>query len=161
MVRTEINKESPPVLLIDTCVWLDLAKDYNQRPLLSALEALFECKEIELLVPELVIEELARNKARIVEESGRSLTTALKRAREAMAAFGDKRRKKMALKEMHEVDLRLLNLGDQVAEMFIRVDALIKASRHVQVSDNVKTARSALRNKLRSTATNTRQIRAS
>ncbi len=121
-------------------------QDYNQRPLLSALEALFECKEIELLVPELVIEELARNKARIVEESGRSLTTALKRAREAMAAFGDKRRKKMALKEMHEVDLRLLNLGDQVAEMFIRVDALIKASRHVQVSDNVKIrARSALR----------------
>ena len=27
-------------ILIDTCVWLDLAKDYKQQPMLTALEEL-------------------------------------------------------------------------------------------------------------------------
>src|SRR5262245_22622964 len=136
--HAQTEKATAPVLMIDTCVWLDLAKEYNQRALLSALETLFERKEIELIVPELVLDELEHNKARIVEESGRSLTAALKRAREAMAAFGDKRRKKAALQEMHEVDLKLLNLGDQAAEMFNRVDALLSASEKIPLTDEVK-----------------------
>jgi hypothetical protein len=32
---------APPFqILIDTCVWIDLAKDYQQPPVLAALEAL-------------------------------------------------------------------------------------------------------------------------
>jgi hypothetical protein len=38
-------------LLIDTCVWLDLAKDYRQQPVISALEDLVAAEGIELLVP--------------------------------------------------------------------------------------------------------------
>jgi predicted nucleic acid-binding protein len=87
-----------PVLMIDTCVWLELAKDYNQKSLVKALETLVARGEIELMVPEIVVTELERNKARIVEESGRSLTAALKRAREAMNTFGDPRRKRTALR---------------------------------------------------------------
>src|SRR5690348_4569735 len=97
----------PPILLIDTCVWLDLAKDHHQEALLRAMETLVERKELGLAVPCVVAEELARNKARIVEESGRSLAAALKRAREVVAVFGDRRRKRSALREIDEVDHKL------------------------------------------------------
>jgi PIN domain-containing protein len=124
--------------MIDTCVWLELAKDYNQKSLVKALETLVARGEIQLIVPEIVVTELERNKARIVEESGRSLTAALKRAREAMNTFGDSRRKRTALREMHEVDLKLLNLGDGVAEMLGRVERLLAAGRVVATTDAVK-----------------------
>jgi hypothetical protein len=44
----------PLHLLIDTCVWLDLAKDYRQLPLLSALEELVRQGEVILIVPDIV-----------------------------------------------------------------------------------------------------------
>ena len=38
-------------ILIDTCVWLDLAKDYQQQPILTALEDLIRMGDIELILP--------------------------------------------------------------------------------------------------------------
>jgi PIN domain len=62
-------------ILIDTCVWLDLAKDYQQQPILTALEELIRLGEIELILPRTVLDEFARNKAHVIEESS-SLCTA-------------------------------------------------------------------------------------
>ena len=59
-------------ILIDTCVWIDLAKDYHQTVLLGALEELIRHKEVALILPRTVVDEFARNKARVIEESSRS-----------------------------------------------------------------------------------------
>jgi hypothetical protein len=56
-------------LLIDTCVWLDLAKDSQQKALLGVLEELVSLNEVSLLVPRIVVDEFARNKARVAEEN--------------------------------------------------------------------------------------------
>lgn len=61
-------------ILIDTCVWLDLAKDYQQQAILSALEELLRQGDIALILPRVVIDEFNRNKERIIEESSRSLS---------------------------------------------------------------------------------------
>jgi hypothetical protein len=61
-------------ILIDTSVWLDVAKDYRQQTLLSALEELTKRGIVVLLVPDIVREEFARNKARIIEDSRRIWT---------------------------------------------------------------------------------------
>ena len=42
------EKNSLFKILIDTCVWLDLAKDYQQQPILTALEELIRMGDIEL-----------------------------------------------------------------------------------------------------------------
>lgn len=52
-------------ILIDTCVWLDLAKDYQQQPIVTALEELIRLGDIELILPRTVLDEFARNKARV------------------------------------------------------------------------------------------------
>jgi hypothetical protein len=57
-------------LLIDTCVWLDLVKDYQQQAILGALEELTRQGEVSLILPRTVVDEFARNKARVIEESG-------------------------------------------------------------------------------------------
>jgi predicted nucleic acid-binding protein len=76
-------------LLIDTSVWIDLAKDYREQPVLNALEDLISTRQIKLIVPQIVIDEFSRNKARIIEEARRSLQTHFRLVREAVNRFGD------------------------------------------------------------------------
>ena len=51
-------------LLIDTSVWLDLTKDPRHMPLLAALSAMIEAGEVELILPQIIPEEFARNRDR-------------------------------------------------------------------------------------------------
>jgi PIN domain-containing protein len=64
------RQRKPVFLVVDTCVWLDLAKDYSQEPLLSALEDLVRMNFVSLIIPKIVVDELDRNKERVIEESG-------------------------------------------------------------------------------------------
>ena len=64
-------------LLIDTSVWLDLAKDYRQLPILDALSAMSKADELTLILPRIVVDEFERNKERVIAESKRSLSSSL------------------------------------------------------------------------------------
>ena len=63
-------------------------------------EELTKTSEIRLVVPRTILDELARNRGRLVEESGRSLSAALKRAKEAAEKFGDPKHKRVANREL-------------------------------------------------------------
>jgi hypothetical protein len=76
-------------LLVDTSVWLDLAKDYRQQPVISALEDLVESGEIELLVPQVVLDEFAHNKERVAADAKRSLQSHFNLVRDAVNRFGE------------------------------------------------------------------------
>jgi PIN domain len=84
-------------ILVDTCVWLDLAKDYQGQPVLEVLEELVRQKQVSIILPQNVLDEFTRNKARVAEESGRSLSGALKRAKEAVDRLGNSRKKRFVL----------------------------------------------------------------
>jgi hypothetical protein len=125
-------------ILIDTCVWLDLAKDYQQRTILDALEELVRQREITIPLPRVVIEEFARNRARIIEDGSRSLSSTLKRAKEAVEKFGDPRQKRAVMRQLNEVDYRLPTLGDAVVEAVGRIEELFAKSSVVETSDGIK-----------------------
>ena len=63
----------------------DLAKDYSQESLLSALEELVRMGQVQLVTPALVIEEFKRNRDRVVEDAGRSIGSTMRRAKELLA----------------------------------------------------------------------------
>jgi hypothetical protein len=62
-------------LLVDTCVWLDLAKDPKQEPVLRAAEALIRAGNLSLIVPAIVLDEFRRNRDRIAKDSAKSLSS--------------------------------------------------------------------------------------
>jgi PIN domain len=127
-------------LMIDTCVWLDLAKDYSQWSLLSALEELIRMGQVSLLTPQLVIEEFGRNKERIVEESGRSIGSTLKRAKEMLTKLGDEKEKAEAIKQLNEIDQQSVNYRDAASEGVKRIEALFERSTQVRTSPDIKLA---------------------
>jgi hypothetical protein len=125
-------------ILIDTCVWLDLAKDHQQQTILAALEELVRQREITLLLPRIIIEEFARNRARCIEDGSRSLSSMLKRAKDAVEKFGTPRGKRAVLLQLNEVDFRLPTLGDAAVETVGRIEKLFADSEVIETSDTVK-----------------------
>jgi len=125
-------------LLIDTCVWLDLAMDSQQEPLLQALEELIDGKSVELILPQPILDEFARNKARVAEDATRSISSTLKRAREFVGKFGSGRHQRIALAELNEIDHRLPSLGDAATEAIARIERLFQRSTVIEVSDAIK-----------------------
>jgi hypothetical protein len=124
--------------LIDTCVWLDLAKDYKQRAILSALEELIQQGEIELILPRTIISEFARNKGRVIEDSSRSLSSTLKRVKEAVEKFGDPRQKRTVLRQLNDMDHRLPTLGEAAVDTIGRIENLFARMPVIEISDAVK-----------------------
>ena len=131
-------------LLVDTCVWLDLAKDPEQLPLLGVLEELVTLNEVRLVVPRIVLTEIARNKSRIVHESGRSMSSVFKRVKEAVDKFGNPKKKRLALEQLNDVDHRIPLLGESVNTAISRIESLLNSSPIIEINDAVK-ARAAQR----------------
>jgi hypothetical protein len=140
----------PPVfLVIDTCVWLDLAKDYSQQPLLAALEELVRIGQVSLVTPKLVIDEFNRNKERVVEDSGRSIGSTMRRAKEMLTKFGDEKERDAAIRALNEIDQRSVNYRDAALEGVKRIGALFESSTVVKTSQDIKlrAAERALKNR--------------
>jgi hypothetical protein len=125
-------------LLIDTCVWLDMAKDYRHQPTLNALEQMIDAGEAIVMLPTQAVDEFARNKERIIKESGKSLSSTFKRVKDAVRRFGRPEGKEAALASMDDVDHRITILGEAVNESIQRIEAIFSRAQLIETTDDVK-----------------------
>lgn len=124
-------------LLIDTCVWLDIVKDHRQAAVLDTLEALIRDEQLRLLLPRIVVDEFLRNKNRVVEESSRSLSSSLKRVKEAVHRLGEGRGKRVAIEHLEELDHRLPHLGEAAVEAVVKIETLFASVPIIESSDSI------------------------
>lgn len=122
-------------LMIDTCVWLDIAKDYRQRPTIGALEELVKADVIDLIVPQQVIVEFGRNKDRIIKESGQSLASVFRRVKDAVRQFGEDDGREDALRQLSNVDHRITLLGEAVNDGIGRIEVLFAGAEILETDD--------------------------
>jgi len=125
-------------ILIDTCVWLDLAKDPHQHSLIAVLEELILMREVSLIVPRIVVNEFQRNKTRVAAESSKSLSSVFKRVKEAVEKFGDPTKKLDVLKQLNDVDYRLPILGESAIGSIAQIEKLLIGSAIIETSDDLK-----------------------
>lgn len=126
--------------MLDTCVWLDLAQPINE-PLLAALEQIVQLEDIEILVPQLVRDEFARNKPRIIKESGRSVAAALKRASSAVSSYKDARKRATALDVLRDVEHELDHASDVTSGAMSRIEKLFATvPTHASTNDAMQEA---------------------
>jgi PIN domain len=81
-------------MLVDTCVWLDMAKTPSQSKNLEILFNLRAEELIDIIVPEIVLDEFLRNKDRVINDYVKSVATTLSRAKEIVVQQGGKKRTK-------------------------------------------------------------------
>ena len=127
-------------LLVDTCVWLDLAKDYREQPVISALEDLIAAREIKLVVPQVVLEEFSRNKQRVIEDARRSLQSHFRLVREAVNRFGDDQSRAAILAALNEVDHKIFTGNESVIDSVEKIEELLAAQPALSTTDAIKRA---------------------
>ena len=118
-------------VLIDTCIWLDLAKSYRSAPLVHALNELCNNAELEIIVPDVVREEFARNKERVVQESIKSLQTHVRIVRQAIPTFADEISKRDALDALDKINFATSISSAQ--DMVGLVEQLMNHSENISV----------------------------
>ena len=125
-------------LLVDTCVWLDMAKDYRHQPTLAALEQMIQACEVALVLPTQSVDEFTRNKDRIIRDGGKSLSSTFKRVKEAVPQFAKAEGREDTLATLDDVDCRITILGEAAHESIQRIEKLFSAASLVETNDAVK-----------------------
>ena len=125
-------------LLIDTSVWLDLAKDYRRSAVLTAIEELIDAGTIELIMPKVIVDEFARNRDSVVEHSRRSLSSHIKRVREAVLEFAEEERQASTLRELGEIEHTLAMKGEVSRRTLERIERAMASCPSIAPSEDTK-----------------------
>jgi hypothetical protein len=136
-------------MLADTCIWENLAKDPQQRPLLNVIFELETSGDLGLIVPRIVLEEFERRKERISKENTHSVSSLLKRIKAIVGKHGDGDGKAIALEQLNLVDNKLPRLGDAVETAVANIETLLRRGETVETTDPImlRVARRALEKK--------------
>lgn len=125
-------------LLIDTCVWLDLAKDPSSEPIISALKMLIEKGELALHCPILIQEEFARNKERVAEVATQRLSQEFKRIRKVVDQFGEDDEKGVVIGALDDIHHKLPILTESVFHNIENIEKLFDTANSPDTSEEIK-----------------------
>ena len=126
-------------MLIDTCVWLDLAKDPKQLPILSTVEELLRLGNISLIVPHIVLDEFQRNRERIAKESAKSLSAHFRLVKEAVSKLGgDQEKMQVVLSHLDDVNHKIPIIGGEAVSTLDRIEKLLTTASILETSESVK-----------------------
>ena len=126
-------------ILIDTCVWFDIAKDSKQHPLIGVVEQMVREKLIELIVPSVVIDEFNRNRERIANDSAKSLSTHFRLVKDAIGKVGgDKQKTNSVLTYLNDIDYKLPLIGGAAAGILDRIEKLLVSAKRIDATEAIK-----------------------
>ena len=126
--------------LVDTCVWLDLAKDHQQAPaLLNVIEQMIKEELLALIVPRIVLEEFKRNRDRIEKDSARSLASHFRQVKDAVNKVGGPKAKtKNILRRLDDVNHKATIIGGAASGILDRIEKLLSSEVPVDATDALK-----------------------
>jgi PIN domain len=127
-------------VLIDTCVWLDIAQDSKQSPLIDSIIAMQTDGHLKLLVPRIVLVEFQRNRLQVAERAQRSLSSHFNLVKDAVRkADGDSKRREQILEYLSNLDHRIPLAGAAaVASGLERIEGLLNAAVPIEEGDDIK-----------------------
>jgi hypothetical protein len=126
-------------ILVDTSVWLDLAGDPRQAPLLGVLEELLKQGAVELIVPQIVVDEFQRNRDRVAARSVQGLAGYFKSVREAAKKIaGDVTNLDPFLSQLDDLAHKVPQIGGYAVDALERIEKLLCAAPAIEASDAVQ-----------------------
>jgi predicted nucleic acid-binding protein len=124
-------------ILVDTCVWLDIAKSHDQQTLLNVIEELIKMKELDLIVPRTVVNEFNQNKEKVIKESNQSLSSMIKRVKEVVDKYGDPKKKRVALNLLRDVDYKIPTIGESAIVSIAQIEKLLNNANIIETTDDI------------------------
>lgn len=125
-------------VMIDTSVWLDLAENQRQTPLIEVLEHLVDEKTIALLVPQIVLSEFKANRDRVAARSVKSMSSHFNLVKEAVRNAASDTQKEKVLTYLSDLDHRIPLVGTAAAKALDEVERILGKGVLLKTTDAVK-----------------------
>lgn len=125
-------------LIIDTCIWLDIAKTTKGEEILNLLSEFIDNNEVTIVIPEIIISEFDRNKDRIIMDAGKSLSSHFKKVKEMVAEHASKETKDHILTELNDIDKKIPTLGENAIQTISRIEEIFKNAEVIEITDEIK-----------------------
>ncbi len=125
------------LIMLDTCVWLDISSKKDELPMLVALEYLVQDGRIKILLPDLIRAEYEQNKDRVIEATRKRLAIEFRVVKGVIESFGGEG-KEVALEILNDVNNRLPILSEATENTVNRVIKLLDMALEVTISDAAK-----------------------
>lgn len=125
-------------LLLDTCVWMDLATEPREQQLMWVLQGLVREKFVELLVPQLVLDEWTRNRDKTLKKDRERMTTALRTARWAVQQIGSKKDKQRLVRNLEDLRSKVPLLGSNPESGVAQIDELFAGATILPTTEAAK-----------------------
>lgn len=122
---------------IDTCVWLNLAKDRNANYIVTALEDLRESGDVHFVVPQLVKDEFLRNKERVVKSARQRLEHEFKQVKHVVKEYGTANQVAI-LTELNEINAKLPIMSDVTDRIANRLISFMDKCIQFEITDDIK-----------------------
>lgn len=106
--------------------------------MLTAIQQLVRDQVVELLVPQLVLDEFARHRDQVAEKKRRSLSTHLRHVREAVEQLVDDDACPEAVAQLDELQLKIATKGDVAHHIIETVERLMATTSAIVASDSAK-----------------------
>lgn len=119
-------------LLVDTSTWLDLSKRRDARRWILALQELVQQGDVELMVPQVVIDEYERNRERIETSMTSSVAQRFKAIKQDLDDYGADAD---AAKVVEDLARHTPLIGAMTTRNFDDVLALLKGGRRLEPTD--------------------------
>jgi len=125
-------------LLIDTCVWLDLAKTSKGEETLNLLSEFVEQGEVSLILPQIIFFEFERNKERIVLDAGKSLSSHFRKVKEMVTEHAKTESRTNILSELDDIDKKIPTLSENAIQSISKIETLFKNAEILDITDSIK-----------------------
>ncbi|MCD2195695.1 PIN domain-containing protein [Actinomycetospora endophytica] len=121
-------------LLIDTCIWLDIAKNREGRKVIHPLASLVLNDMIDLIVPGVVREEFQRNRPRAEDAVSKQVQDRVRAIRQDIREHGGV----AAGDWIDELNHQVPFLSASAVQNFAEIDDLLSKGRPVEFSEDVR-----------------------
>lgn len=129
-------------LMLDTCVWLDIAKNPSLKPLGLVLKQLLESNNLIILTTDIIREEFLRNKDRVIDMSRQKMAQEITNIKSLINLAPVGMDKSSILSGLDEVKHKLPTMTDTISEQANLIWEIIEKSLKIEISDEIKIASS-------------------
>jgi len=126
-------------VLIDTCVWLEIAQDAKYGAQIASLRELIKQKKLTLIVPRTVLSEFQKNKQRIAQRAERGLSSHFSIVKDAIKKFEvETEHREKVLKHLSDLDHKIPLLAGATSAALDEIELVMKQGKIVELSEAIK-----------------------
>ena len=102
------------------------------------LEVVVHQRLVDLILPQMIVDEFARNRDKTLRTSAQRMTSALRGARDVVEQVGSRKDKRLLAKRLKDFGQKVPLVGNTPLSAVTRIEALFAASAAVPVNESVK-----------------------